>query len=108
MKRFRELGWEIIWTVPYWARSQPIELAWAYIKNFVARKYHPGRTHKDLRRHILSGMYGGVVGGKVHTGVTPELAQKFIAHTHKHINEFIVKTQSRHNLRGELGYLSYV
>ena len=59
MRRFEELGWKIIWTVPYWAKSQPIELVWAYIKNYVARMYHPGRSHKDLRRQILAGMYGG-------------------------------------------------
>ena len=58
MRRFEQLGWNIIWTVPYWAKSQPIELVWAYIKNYVARMYHPGRTHKDLRKQILTGMYG--------------------------------------------------
>ena len=105
MKRFEELGWEIIFTVPYWAKSQPIELVWAYIKNYVARMYFPGRTHKDLRKQILHGMYGGVdKNGEVHTGLTPELAQKMIAHTHKHINEFLRKTQAQHNFRGDIGY----
>ena len=91
--------------MPYWAKSQPIKLAWEYVKNYVARKYHPGRTHKDLRRHILWGMYGGVVEhGDIHTGVTPELAQKFINHTHKHINEFVAKTSHLHTLEGNVGY----
>ena len=26
MRRFEGLGWNIIWTVPYWVKSQPIEL----------------------------------------------------------------------------------
>ena len=99
MRRFAELGWEIIWTVPYWAKSQPIELVWTYIKNYVARMYHPGHTHKDLRRHILQGMYGGMGRNEqVHTGLTPGLASSLIKHTHKHINEFIAKTQHIHGL----------
>ena len=49
IRMFREKGWQIIFTVPYWAKSQPIELAWAYVKNYVARKYFPGRGAKDLR-----------------------------------------------------------
>ena len=106
MRRFEELGWKIIWTVPYWAKSQPIELAWAYIKNYVARMYHPGRTHKDLRRHILNGMYGGAGrNGKVHEGLTAELAMKLILHTHKHINKFILETQDKHNMIGSVGSL---
>ena len=109
MKRFEELGWEIIFTVPYWAKSQPIELVWAFIKNYVAHMYHPGRTHKDLRKQILAGMYGGPGrNDQVHTGLTSELAQNLINHTHKHINEFVVKTQARHNLRGVVGHLRYV
>ena len=77
MQRFEQLGWEIIFTVPYWAKSQPIELVWAYIKNYVARMYFPGRSHKDLRKQILAGMYGGFDKHRaVHTGLTPELAKK--------------------------------
>ena len=106
MLRFAELGWNIIWTVPYWAKSQPIELAWALIKNYVARMYHPGRTHKDLRRQILQGMYGGPGrNGSVHSGLTPELAKKLIAHTHKHINKFILDTSIKHTMVGRVGFL---
>ena len=106
MRRFEELGWKIIWTVPYWAKSQPIELVWALIKNYVARMYHPGRTHKDLRRQILAGMYGGPArNGDVHEGLTVEMAVKLINHTHKHINKFLVDTRDKHDLVGTVGYL---
>ena len=68
--------------------------------------YHPGRTHKDLRRHILNGMYGGAGrNGKVHEGLTAELAMKLILHTHKHINKFILETQDKHNMIGSVGSL---
>ena len=71
--------------------------------------YHPGRTHKDLRRHILTGMYGGEGrNGKVHEGLTPELARNLILHTHKHINKFILETQDKHNMRGSVGNLIFV
>ena len=106
MKRFAELGWDIIFTVPYWAKSQPIELSWALVKNFVARQYHPGRTHKDLRRHILKGMYGGMGRGhKLHAGLTAEIATKLILHTHKHINKFIDDTRNMNNMHGYIGHL---
>ena len=104
MKRFDELGWEIIFTVPYWAKSQPIELAWAYIKNYVARMYFPGRSHKDLRKQILSGMYGGKTRTGIHQGLTPELAQKLILHTHTHINSFLKDTQDMHEFVGDIGH----
>ena len=107
MKRFDELGWTIIWTVPYWAKSQPIELAWAIVKNYVARMYHPGRTHKDLRRQILCGMYGGAARhGDVHAGLTAEIAMKLINHTHKHINKFLHDTRDKHNFVGGVGDLT--
>ena len=66
------------------------ELAWAFVKNYVAWEYYPGRTAKDLRGQILQGMYGGPKrdGGR-HPGVTSILCQKFILHTHKYINEYI-------------------
>lgn len=106
MLRFQELGWHIIWTVPYWAKSQPIELAWALIKNYVARMYHPGRTHKDLRRQILAGMYGGPGrNGAVHLGLTVELARSLISHTHKHINKFLLDTHAKHGMVGSVGFL---
>jgi hypothetical protein len=102
---FLELGWFIIFTVPYWAKSQPIELVWAYIKGYVARQYHPGRTTKDVRKHILQGMYGSPDGK--HTGLDADLAAKIIAKTHKYINEFAVR-QPELNGRGLVGDFSVV
>ena len=89
MKLFRGLGWNIIFTVPYWEKSQPIELAWTYVKGYVSRKHHPGRTTVDVHRQILQGMYGSP--DNKHTGMTQELATKFILKTRKFINEFVVK-----------------
>lgn len=102
MRLFRDLGWFIIFTVPYWAKSQPIELVWAYVKGYVARHYFPGRTSKDLRRQILEGMYGSPDGK--HKGLDAELAHKLILKTHKFINEFAIK-QPELSGRGLVGDL---
>ena len=72
----------------YWERSQPIELVWSYVKNYVARRYHPARTSAQLREHIHEGMYGSP--DDKHTGLTPELIQKLIPQTPKYINDFLV------------------
>ena len=90
MRLFADLGYELIFTVPYWAKSQPAELAWAYDKNYVANEYHPGRNMTQLRDHIKRGFYGGPKrDGVTHGGVDEQLARKFITHTHKYINEYI-------------------
>ena len=86
IRMFRERGWQIIFTVPYWAKSQPIELAWAYVKNYVGRKYFPGRGAKEVRTHILEGMYGSRDGR--HRGLDGDLATKLILKTHRYINDF--------------------
>jgi len=100
---FRERGWKIIFTVPYWSKSQPIELAWAYVKNYVGRKYFPGRGSKAVRKHILEGMYGS--GDRRHNGLDAELAGKLILKTHTYINDF-VRGQDELNGRGLVGDFS--
>ena len=95
-----------MFTVPYWAKSQPAELGWAYVKNYVAFEYYPGRTQKDVREHVLAGMYGGPKrDGGVHSGVDSTLAQKFILHTHIYINEYIEKLSPTLRGRGTVGNL---
>ena len=60
LKRFfaTKEGWVLIFTVPYWASSQPIENVWAYVKNYVALRYFVGRKMAQLRSQIICGMYG--------------------------------------------------
>ena len=69
MRLFESLGYELIFTVPYWSKSQPAELAWAYDKNYVAQQYFPGRSMVQLRKHIKRGFYGG---GADRMGVTTQ------------------------------------
>ena len=98
-------GWRLVFTVPYWASSQPIEQVWAYVKNYVALRYFVGRTMGQLRSQVLCGMYGVEMAGevskcwtegrghKVHSGLTPALAVKFINHSKKAINDFVSKNR---------------
>ena len=98
MRLFSELGYELIWTVPYWSKSQPAELCWAYDKNYVGFEYHPGRSMKQLRQHIKQGFYGGPKrDGGQHVPIDSCLVRKFIQHTHKYINEYIDRSD---RLRG--------
>ena len=100
---FKSLDWILLFTVPYWADSQPIEQIWAYIKNYVALRWFPGRKHHQTRAQTICGMYGREHSGdasecwvepkglKEHTGVTPELAVKFINKSLRSINEVMHK-----------------
>ena len=74
------------------------------MKNYVALRWFPGHTHRQNRAQTICGMYGRAGanddsvecweeprGLKSHTGVTPELAVKFINHSLKTINETVHK-----------------
>ena len=64
-----------------------------------------GPTMAQLRSQIICGFYGARRAGRVaenikepaglkpHTGLTAELAQKFIAHSDKAVNDFIASNQ---------------
>ena len=54
-------------------------------------------------------MYGGPGrNGLIHAGLTAELTQKLITHTHKHIDKFILETQDKHGMTGTVGDLCNV
>ena len=90
MRLLASLGYEAVFTVPYWSKSQPAELCWAHDKNYAAFEYHPGHSMKQLRQHLKNGFYGGNKrDGGVHSPIDASLARKFITHTHKYINEYI-------------------
>ena len=109
---FRRMGWILVFTVPYWATSQPIEQVWCYIKAYVALRWFPGRTMAQLRSQIICGMYGLFRVGEIatcwkepeglapHSGMTPELTQKSILHSHKAINQFIRKSRHIRHMGG--------
>ena len=88
--------------MPYWASSQPIEQVWAYIKNYVALRWFVGRRHHQVRSQLIYGLYGRTRAGDIANcwsepaglkarehGITPELAQKFIAKSLKAVNRYV-------------------
>ena len=105
MQFFEDAGWKLVFTVPYWASSQPIEQVWAYVKQFVALRWFPGRTMAQLRHQIICAMYGALRAPEStrswteprrlqpHSGLTHELAMKFILHSEKAINDFILNNR---------------
>ena len=68
--------------------------------------FYPGRSAKDTRGHILADMYGGPKqDGGTHDGVTSELTQKFMLHTHKYINVYIREMSPTHRGRDTIDNL---
>jgi len=108
---FDEHNYQLIYTPPYTPETQPIELMWGYIKNYVARQHVHGRTLTLLRKQTLQGCYGN--GLDEHVGVTPELCIKFINNRHDWCNQFIesdsMLSGDLENLKGneDMDYSSY-
>jgi transposase len=86
-KLFKERGYQLIYTPPSTPNVQPIELVWAYVKNYVARQYESGRSLETLRRQTREGFYGQP--NLNHEGVTANLSRALIKHCHKWCNDFI-------------------
>jgi transposase len=86
-KLFKERGYQLIYTPPYTPNVQPIELVWAYVKNYVARQYESGRSMETLRQQTMEGFYGQ--SNLNHEGVTAKLSSDLIKHCHKWCNDFI-------------------
>lgn len=51
-------GHEVLWTPPYCAKLQPIELFWAAGKNYAAENCWNGRTMKQTVQLLREGWYG--------------------------------------------------
>ena len=82
-----EHGYRLIFTPPYTPQLQPIELLWAYVKNFVARSTSSSSTSESLQQLMRLGFYGDPA--RNHEGVTPALCERLIGHCLKWMNQFI-------------------
>ena len=54
-ERAKELGWQVVFTPPYWPEFQPIELFWAAVKGYVASLYRMDRSMPELREQLFKG-----------------------------------------------------
>ena len=86
-KVMKEHGYQCIYTPPYTPTVQPIEMIWAYVKNYVARQYTKNRNKQQLVEQTRRGFYGHPA--TKHRGVTAHLCTKLINHCHKWSNKFI-------------------
>ncbi|CAN0096522.1 unnamed protein product, partial [Ectocarpus fasciculatus] len=48
----------LLFTPPYCPDLQPIELFWAYGKNYVAHNFIQGRLLPDVHQMLIEGLYG--------------------------------------------------
>ncbi len=97
---FEKRGWQVIWTPPSHPVFQPIELVWAYIKNYVKRKYHTKRNDRELLQHIRESLDG--VNNAIHAGVSKTLCERLIGHVKKICNVYI---QGDEKLEGNIDNL---
>jgi len=85
-KLFSQLDYKLIYTPPYLPEVQPIERAWAYVKNHVASRFENGRKMDELKQQVFEGMYGDEGG---HAPLDATLAEKIISHSHDSCNFLI-------------------
>ena len=64
---------------------QPIELCWAFCKNYVASKYFSGRTIEQTKNTLLDRFSGN----KEQSGYTAKVALSHIEHCHAWCNKYI-------------------
>jgi hypothetical protein len=86
-QRFDELGWQLIYTPPYQCESQPIEMLWAYVKNYVGRVMGDDHSIETVTQLARQGFYGDLEN--THSPVDADLCQRLINHVHKWCNAFI-------------------
>ena len=85
-KLFTQQDYKLIYTPPYLPEVQPIERAWAYVKNYVASQFQNGRKMYELKQQVFEGMYGDE---KEHAPLDATLAEKIISHSHDSCNSLI-------------------
>lgn len=86
-KEFDAHGHQTIYTPPYECETQPIELLWAYVKNYVARVMGDDHSIEAVTRLTRQGFYGDQVNN--HASVDAELCNRLIKHVHNYLNAFI-------------------
>jgi hypothetical protein len=86
-KAFDAEGWQLIYTAPYQCESQPIEMVWAYVKNYVGR--HVSNVHTVNHAAALTrlGFYGDEASN--HAPIDASLCKQLIDHVQTWCNAFI-------------------
>jgi hypothetical protein len=90
-KEFDAHGYQTIYTPPYECETQPIELLWAYVKNYVARVMGDDHSIETVTRLTRQGFYGDRTNN--HSSVDADLCNRLINHVHNYLNAFIDKDE---------------
>jgi hypothetical protein len=80
-------GWQLLYTPPYQCESQPIELLWAYVKNYLGRQMKNDHSVATVTQLTRAGFYGDEQSG--HGAADAGLCNRLIEHVHKWCNAFI-------------------
>ena len=100
-KEFDAHGYQTIYTPPYECETQPIELLWAYVKNYVARVMGDDHSIETVTRLTRQGFYGDPANS--HAPVNAQLCGKLIKHVHTYLNAFIEKDEELEGTLTTLG-----
>src|SRR6185436_13924729 len=100
-KEFDAHGYQTIYTPPYECETQPIELLWAYVKNYVARVMGDDHSVETVTRLTRQGFYGDAANS--HAPVDAVLCSKLIKHVHKYLDAFIEKDEELDGSLSKLG-----
>lgn len=78
---------KVVWSVPYLSSCNPIEFAWAIIKQYARSQTCATTTAATARVALLDGMYGAPDGAAV--GVGPAVACALVGSLHKTVAQWI-------------------
>ena len=90
-QEFARHGFQLIYTPPYQCDTQPIEMLWAYVKNYVGRVMGDDHSVKAVTELTRQGFYGDQVNN--HAAVDATFCQSIINHTHKWLNKWIERDE---------------
>jgi hypothetical protein len=80
-------GWQLVYTPPYQCESQPIEMLWAYVKNYVGRQMQKDHSVETVTSMTRRGFYGDAASN--HAPVNSALCKQLIDHVHTWCNACI-------------------
>jgi hypothetical protein len=86
-QEFARHGFQLIYTPPYQCDTQPIEMLWAYVKNYVGRVMGDDHSVAAVTQLTRQGFYGDEANN--HAPADAAFCQRLIAHTHSWLNQWI-------------------
>jgi hypothetical protein len=99
-QEFARHGFQLIYTPPYQCDTQPIEMLWAYVKNYVGRVMGDDHSIAAVTQLARQGFYGDADNN--HAPADAAFCQRLIAHTHKWLNQWIERDEE---LSGDIHHL---